>query len=168
VALADGLRQLGFEQVAVKWPNDLVVGTAKLGGLLVELGETAAGCAVIGLGLNLKLPEAVVAALDRPVTDLSRLGQVPDANALAARLAASLVATLIDFDRDGFEAWHARWSTFDALQGQRLQVQQVGGETLLGEAAGIDANGALLLRRGDEMLAIHSGEASVLPAGSGG
>jgi BirA family biotin operon repressor/biotin-[acetyl-CoA-carboxylase] ligase len=160
VALAATLREMGFGQVAVKWPNDLVVGEAKLGGLLVELGGAADGCAVIGLGLNLRLPEGSGESLGRPIVDLARLGELHDTNALVARLAGSLVAALIDVDRHGFDEWHRRWPEFDALRGQPLQIERGSAAPLRGEAAGIDAQGALLLRQGDRLLAVHSGEAS--------
>lgn len=161
VAVAAALRELGFTRVAVKWPNDLVVGEAKLGGLLVELGDAAAGCAVVGLGLNLRLPEGSSEALGRPVTDLSQLGELPDANALVAGLADALIAAVIDVDRHGFGEWQRRWPAFDALHGQRLQIERGSAAPLSGEAAGIDDRGALLLRQGDRLLAVHSGEASL-------
>lgn len=165
VAVAATLRDLGFTRVAVKWPNDLVVGEAKLGGLLVELGDVAAGCAVIGLGLNLRLPEGSGKALGRPVVDLAMLGDVPEANALAARVSSALIAALIDVDRHGFGEWQRRWPEFDALHGKSLQIDRGNAESLHGEAAGIDAQGALLLRQGDTLLAVHSGEAGLLQAG---
>jgi BirA family biotin operon repressor/biotin-[acetyl-CoA-carboxylase] ligase len=166
VAVAATLRDLGFPRVAVKWPNDLVVGEAKLGGLLVELGDAAEGCAVVGLGLNLRLPEGSGETLGRPVVDLATLGELPEANALIARLAGALIATLIDVDQHGFGEWHRRWPDFDALYGQRLQIDRGSAAPLCGEAAGIDTQGALLLRQNDSLLAVHSGEANLLRAGT--
>lgn len=160
VAVASALRDLGFTRVAVKWPNDLVVGEAKLGGLLVELGDAAAGCAVVGLGMNLRLPEGSAELLGRPVVDLAQLGGVPDASTLAACLAGALITALVDVDRHGFGAWHQRWPQFDALRGQSLLIDRGAAAPLRGEAAGIDAQGALLLRQGGRVLAVHSGEAS--------
>ena len=59
----------GHAQVYLKWPDDLVVGDRKLGGLLVEGGGEHAGpvCAVIGLGLNVRMPEACLLYTSRCV-----------------------------------------------------------------------------------------------------
>lgn len=43
-----------LEQVTLKWPNDVMVGGAKVGGILVE----RSGEMVVGLGLNLWWPDA--------------------------------------------------------------------------------------------------------------
>jgi len=162
--LAETLRAAGFAGVAVKWPNDLVVGEAKLAGLLVEFGDGAPGCAVVGLGLNLCLPVDAAEQLQRPVTDLSSLAPLPGIDALAATAGASLLSTLIAFDREGFGPWRDRWSGLDALEGQRLQIVRGGQPRLIGVAAGIGEDGALLLRDGSNLHRLHSGEASVLPA----
>lgn len=52
LAAADACRAVAGVAVTVKWPNDLVVGDAKLGGVLAE-AEPAVGAAVVGLGVNL-------------------------------------------------------------------------------------------------------------------
>src|SRR5688572_19193259 len=49
VAVARALHALGARSARLKWPNDLVLDGAKLGGILVE---TRNGRAVIGIGLN--------------------------------------------------------------------------------------------------------------------
>ena len=53
VAAASALRALGVAAASVKWPNDLLVGGAKLGGILVETRASAPGTrAVFGVGIN--------------------------------------------------------------------------------------------------------------------
>src|SRR4051812_22202215 len=49
VAAATALRSLGVAQASLKWPNDLMVDRAKLGGILVE---TRGSVAVLGIGIN--------------------------------------------------------------------------------------------------------------------
>ncbi|HEY9112877.1 MAG TPA: biotin--[acetyl-CoA-carboxylase] ligase, partial [Rhodanobacteraceae bacterium] len=73
VATAQALEDCGVRGVALKWPNDLVHQDAKLGGILVELGGEFMGpChAIVGVGINLRLSDALRAALDRPCTDLA-------------------------------------------------------------------------------------------------
>lgn len=62
------LESLGAAGVALKWPNDILYRDAKLGGILIELQQTSASqgvaensLAVIGIGLNLRIPEAALA-----------------------------------------------------------------------------------------------------------
>ncbi|MFL6573588.1 MAG: biotin--[acetyl-CoA-carboxylase] ligase, partial [Burkholderiales bacterium] len=53
VAAVNGLRTLGVGALSVKWPNDLLAGGAKLGGILVETrSEGGAARAVFGFGIN--------------------------------------------------------------------------------------------------------------------
>jgi BirA family transcriptional regulator, biotin operon repressor / biotin---[acetyl-CoA-carboxylase] ligase len=58
LAVVDALEQLGIPNLSLKWPNDVLMGGAKLGGILVEM--TTAGSAgvqlVVGVGLNVALP----------------------------------------------------------------------------------------------------------------
>jgi BirA family transcriptional regulator, biotin operon repressor / biotin---[acetyl-CoA-carboxylase] ligase len=74
VAVAEALAALDVK-VQLKWPNDIVVAGSKLGGLLIDAGGEAQGdChAVIGLGLNGRLPESVRASIEQPVTDLAEV-----------------------------------------------------------------------------------------------
>ncbi|MFN8986287.1 MAG: biotin--[acetyl-CoA-carboxylase] ligase, partial [Burkholderiales bacterium] len=72
LAVANALRALGID-AELKWPNDIVVDDQKLGGILIEtqgdmLGPTVA---VIGIGLNVRLPESIRLAIDQPVTDIA-------------------------------------------------------------------------------------------------
>jgi BirA family biotin operon repressor/biotin-[acetyl-CoA-carboxylase] ligase len=118
----------------VKWPNDVWLDGRKLAGILVEGRPDA--WAVVGIGLNVAvrvedLPEdvrAIAATLDRPPDALdATLRELLDA--LHARLGQAAMATLDDL--------RAR----DALLGRA--VRWTGGT---GEAAGIDADGRLLVR----------------------
>src|SRR5690606_21256423 len=111
VAAAEALHGLGYGRVRLKWPNDLVVpdpasrALRKLGGLLVEGGGEHAGPvrAVVGLGLNVRMPATGAASIDQPWCDLAGLGHPapPSRDALAAALVAHLVPALAQFDRDG-------------------------------------------------------------------
>ena len=127
------MAQIGIIGPALKWPNDLVVGNAKLGGILIELRAEAGGPAyvVIGLGLNVALGDAVlrqVAASGTQAADLIGLsaGQ-PDRNRLAAALVASMVTGLAQFERDGFAAFAAEWRTADALAGKAVVISSDSG-----------------------------------------
>jgi BirA family biotin operon repressor/biotin-[acetyl-CoA-carboxylase] ligase len=156
---------IGVSGAALKWPNDLVVGNAKLGGILIELRAEAGGPAyvVIGLGLNVALGELVlrqVAASGTQAADLGGLGAAPpDRNRLAAALIGSLVTGLRQFQIDGFAAFAAEWRSADALAGRPVVISSDGG-SVAGHARGIDGGGALCLETRDGLQRFVTGEVS--------
>jgi BirA family biotin operon repressor/biotin-[acetyl-CoA-carboxylase] ligase len=166
VAAARALEDCGVPDVALKWPNDLVHGDAKLGGILVELGGEFMGpChAIIGIGINVHLPGGVRAALDRPCADLASLcgGDAPSRNGLAAALIACMVDALETFDASGFAPFAQAWSKRDALAGRRIRVEGAHG-VFDGVAAGVDARGALRVRTHEGMRVMDSAEITVRP-----
>lgn len=150
IGCVEALRAAGVDAVGLKWPNDLLAHERKLGGLLVELAGERDGraAAVIGLGLNLAMPAEPAGAIDQPWIDLAALGAAPDRPGWAARMLDALLATLAEFEADGFGAFAARWPAVDALAGRPLSVLAADREHL-GVADGIDADGALRLRSAD-------------------
>jgi BirA family biotin operon repressor/biotin-[acetyl-CoA-carboxylase] ligase len=165
IAVAEALRRLGYGAVALKWPNDLLADGRKLGGILIELGGEVGGPiqAVIGLGLNVRMPRAAAQAIDQPWTDLTALrpAAVPDRNALAAALLASLWPALDDFARDGLAPFLPRWAALDAFAGREVRLL-LGDAVREGVALGIAADGGLRVRHGDGGERVyHSGEVSL-------
>ncbi|NII11876.1 biotin--[acetyl-CoA-carboxylase] ligase [Oleiagrimonas sp. C23AA] len=164
VALMRTLSALGIAGVGLKWPNDVLAGPAKLAGVLVELsGEFQGPCeAVIGIGLNVRLPEALRAQAGQPVTDLATLcgGQAPDRNQVAATLIRTLAETLRQFEREGFAAFIDAYNAADVLRGRELTLSGPQHQ-FHGTGAGVDARGALRVLTADGELAVDSGEVSV-------
>ena len=72
VAIARALGSVGFDQVQLKWPNDLLLGGHKLGGILIEVSGDYLGpsAAVIGVGLNMRLPRVLSARIGAPAVGL--------------------------------------------------------------------------------------------------
>src|SRR5919204_3998270 len=88
VGAARALRALGAARTALKWPNDLVIDGAKLGGILVETRTHEVGTlAVIGIGINCRRDEALERRLRRPVASLDQHIAV-DRNRVIASIAA--------------------------------------------------------------------------------
>ncbi|GAB6194877.1 biotin--[acetyl-CoA-carboxylase] ligase [Lysobacter xanthus] len=168
LAAAGALREAGFPDVGLKWPNDLVVDTGaglrKLGGLLVEGGGEHAGPvrAVVGLGLNVRLPDAGV-DIDQPWTDLSRLGPTPSRNALAAALLARLLPALEMFDREGFAPFAARWDAFDVLHGRDVLLH-LHDRVEPAHVLGLAPDGALRVHTATGERAVHAGEVTLRAA----
>ena len=170
VAVAQALHGLGFTQVRLKWPNDVVVDDGaqlrKLGGLLVEGGGELAGAAraVVGLGLNVRMPDAAAQAIDQPWCDLTRLAAPappPTRNAVAAAVLAQLLPALEAFDTDGLAPFLARYDDFDVLAGRDVVLHGAGGIDH-GTALGLANDGALRVRLADgRERHVHAGEVSI-------
>ena len=163
VACARALEALGASDVGLKWPNDIVRGDAKLGGILVEVsGDGDRPCAaVIGVGINVRLPGAAKRAIGRPAADLGGGRDAPSRNALAARLLAEIAGAAAAFERAGFGAFRDEWLRRHAWQGRRVRVLAPSRRTVDGVAAGVADDGALIVDtpRGPERF--HSAEVSL-------
>lgn len=168
IAAARSLEKRGVASVALKWPNDLVANGAKLGGILVDLqGESTSKLrAVIGIGLNVRMPEAASAQIDQAWTDIATLtrGEVPGRNKLAAQLLDELFTVLDVFSRQGFAAFTGDWQRFDQVAGREVMLQQQE-RRITGTALGVDQDGALLLRSGNETKRFVSGDISLRVTG---
>jgi BirA family biotin operon repressor/biotin-[acetyl-CoA-carboxylase] ligase len=166
IAAARALQDCGARGVALKWPNDLVHGDAKLGGILVELGGEFMGpChAIIGIGINVHLSGAMRTVLDRPCMDLTSLcgGTAPSRNTLAAASIGRLVEALDAFGEAGFAAFAEAWVERDALAGRRIRVESTH-DAFDGVAAGVDARGALKVHTDAGTRSIDSAEVTVRP-----
>lgn len=169
VAVAEALQALGYGEVRLKWPNDVVVagagGLCKLGGLLVEGSGEHAGPAraVIGLGLNVRMPASAARDIDQPWCDLAGLPRPapPARGEVAAAVLAQLLPALDRFDASGLAAFLPRYAGLDALAGQPVTLQSAG-STQSGVALGVADDGALRLRLADgREQRVHAGEVSV-------
>jgi BirA family biotin operon repressor/biotin-[acetyl-CoA-carboxylase] ligase len=147
LAAVRALRALGATAVGLRWPNDLLVGGAKLGGILVETRAQGTGClAVVGVGINHRGVPGLGARLRRRVAALEQLLRpLPERNAVVAAIGRELLAALRTFDAAGFEAFRADWAAIDAYAGRRLRVRLQDGRTVAGTAAGVAPDGALQL-----------------------
>jgi len=163
VAVAEALRAHGVAQVGLKWPNDIVVDGHKLGGLLVEGGGEFAGPAraVIGLGINVRMPPAFAAEINQPWTDLATLlGEDVSRNEVVAWLLAALLPALEDFERDGLAPFLPRYAALDSLSGRSVRVDD-NGVLHEGTAVGLAEDGALRVRIEGSERVFHAGEVSV-------
>ena len=167
IAAAEALHALGADTVQVKWPNDLVTidggALRKLGGVLVEASlQDGRTRAVVGLGVNVRMPTTAAADIDQPWTDLRALlgDALPARNRVAAAVLATLADALERFDTEGLAPFVPRFAALDALHGAAVTTT-IGERTLAGVAAGIAEDGALRLRTDDGEQLLRAGEVSV-------
>lgn len=164
VALVRALTALGVRDVALKWPNDVLLSGRKLAGILVELSSERRGMvAVIGVGLNLAPPPSE--NLDVPAAALSEaLPALPDRHLLLAQLLIELAPVLDSFAAGGFAAVRDEWQSMHAWQGQTVSVLRDGRVELSGLCAGADIDGALLIETAGGMQRCLSGDLSLRAA----
>lgn len=167
VALAESIGQFGVP-VTLKWPNDVLKDDAKLAGILIETRSIPGGngdqasWAVIGIGINLLLPDALEAKIDRPAACAPWLAQM-DRNRLMAALLTHLTNVLTQFDADGFSAFHLRWNALHAHQGQQVLIIDRGQVVHEGCCSGVDQLGRLLLDTASGRIEVVSGDVSLRP-----
>ncbi|HUN69265.1 MAG TPA: biotin--[acetyl-CoA-carboxylase] ligase [Burkholderiales bacterium] len=159
VAAARALRVLGAGEVMLKWPNDLLVRGAKLGGILIETRvQGGEATAVVGIGINCRPVPALGARLRRSVTALDELlHPAPDRNTVIGAVAREVLGALQTFERSGLPAFAEEWRALHAHEGNRLRVRLADGRTLSGIAGGIAPSGALRLRTRSRTRDVASG-----------
>jgi len=152
LAVAEALdRVLGGERIAIKWPNDLMLGDRKTGGLLCEARWQGAAPAwvVIGLGLNVASPPD--ASLSSSATYLGAIGQGVTPGALVDPLLHAL--RQVDAGSSQLTpAEQARFARRDWLRGRAIE------RPAAGMADGIAPDGALCIRvPGGHAVEAHAG-----------
>ena len=161
VATAISIERFGFENILLKWPNDVYMDTLKVGGILIETVPYKDKVkAIIGVGLNVydddfgELTRGYGAMYSKQPDNFKR-------NDLAAALINNIKRTCEDFNKGSkrmiFESFKAR----DEMLGKMIQVDNVQG-SFVGRAAGIDNTGALLLAQDDKKISIRSGHITYL------
>src|SRR5579859_4179499 len=164
IAAVRALRELRLAEVRIKWPNDLMAAGKKLGGVLIDIQGEPPGAtrAVIGLGLNVRMPAAAAEDIDQPWMDLATLSgnAPPERNRVAAALIEALLAALDEFAAAGFAAFSADWQALDLVAGRAVALHSHE-QTVTGVAAGVDEQGALLLRTAHGVKRFVSGDVSL-------
>ncbi len=158
LALRAGLSDLEVYGLSVKWPNDLLSGNRKLGGVLIEThGADAGRHVVVGIGLNLRFPPEVMANIDKPAIDLATVcGEEPHWPRLLPAILGRMIEYLDAYRREGFARFQGEWNKFDRYFQQDVVVQ-VGETKTIGRVSGVDESGALLLRNATGIQRLVSG-----------
>ena len=160
VALTEGIGQATGLRVDLKWPNDLQVSRRKLGGILAESSGTTGRMddIVVGYGINVLAASFPPELRDRATSLESELGRAVDRDHLLVETLAALARRYEDLLAGRFDAILDAWRRHaPGASGARVAWATNAG-TVSGETAGIDADGALLVRVGDRIERIVSGE----------
>lgn len=165
IALTRVLRRHGAQHVMLKWPNDVLWRHLKLAGILIELGGDVMGpaVAVIGVGINLRLPDAVKERIDQPVVDLKKIGVDMDRNRLFAEMLAELGTALKKFSKEGFAPFREEWDRLHAYQDKMVRLSMPDRTHFEGRVKGVAEDGALLIATRSGTRKFYGGELSLRP-----
>lgn len=143
-------------RLMLKWPNDVMLGGAKLAGILLE---GAGDAVVIGIGVNLRQAPDVPG---RPTAALADIGPAPAPEQFARDIAHSFDQELQRWRQFGLEPLFRRWAAAGHPTGTPVSVHDSAGEQISGEFAGLDHGGALLMRLADgSTRVIHAGDVTL-------
>ena len=161
VGLCDAARTFGAP-ATLKWPNDLLVGDRKLAGVLVEAQSqgTRLEAVIVGIGVNLggELPDEVAATA---ITLAEAAATTIDRGGFVDRLLASVAHWIDRYAASGLPAVIPAWTERMALG--LVARATVDGAPLEGELAGLDGDGALLVRDGDgDLHRVRSGDVELV------
>lgn len=163
LAVSDAIYSLTNVQVQLKWPNDIYLDGVKLAGILIDLEGQALepSHSVIGIGLNLNMPEQAANKIDQQWTDLQRhCKDKIDRNALSALLIQHLLKRLHQHQNEGLVAMLDEWHARDFYLNKRVKLL-TGDNVTKGICRGVNNQGALMLEVDGQVKPIYGGEVSL-------
>ena len=162
VALTKVFESLGVRDLSIKWPNDILVNGNKLAGILIDVaGESDGPChVVVGVGVNLSMPQDAAENIDQPWSDLASVGVDAGRNQIAGMLLDELLRTLWKFQELSLEPFMQDWNRLDAANGQRV-VLYLPKSSVSGIGRGVDSHGMFLLETNSGINRYASGEISL-------
>lgn len=163
VALVRSLSSVGVENLALKWPNDVICNGKKLAGVLIEMSGDAAGpcSAVVGIGLNVDMGARNLREIGQPWIDVATaLGRKVSRNQLVGSMLSELVPILTEYQRSGFARYQDEWNKLDHLAMQDVELVGAGDE-VSGVGYGVDETGAFRVKTESGIQLIRGGEISL-------
>ncbi len=162
LAVVDAVAATTGITAGLKWPNDILVGERKLGGILAEVAAPDP-VIVVGLGLNVSLEASEIddVAPDQQATSLLMLGStMTDRSALLGAILAEWTARI--------DRWRASGGVDPALIGDyrrrsvtlgtRVRAELPGGREIIGVATDLDELGQLQISAGTQGISVAAGD----------
>ncbi|AMO71493.1 hypothetical protein AZE99_06175 [Sphingorhabdus sp. M41] len=140
----------------LKWPNDVLVSDSKICGILLERVKDQV---VVGIGVNVAVAPEVEG---RSVTSLAAEGAEIDAAGFLDKLSREFEACVTEWRNAGLAPILEKWQSLAHPVGMAVTTSDHGGEKITGEFAGLQADGALRLRKADgTLIEIRAGDISI-------
>ncbi len=161
VAAVETVRE--YVDARLKWPNDVLVGTGKLGGILSEVAN--AGVVVVGIGLNVSITADELP--DPRATSLELLGATVDRTELASNLLRALTSRVQHWrDASGADGDLVDdYKRYSLTLGTPVRAVLPGDTEVQGTAVGVDEFGRLLIDDGTAIVTVSAGDITQLRPG---
>jgi len=159
LAAAQAIGITAARQVDLRWPNDLLIGDRKTGGILVEskTESGAPGFAVVGVGINVH-QRSFDPDLSTPATSLSiEAGRTISRHALLISLLESLQHETWALQDPGLRAAITARVAFMSSWISNRRVEVHGPQACIGTTAGLDEHGFLLVRTKNGIVTVQTG-----------
>ncbi|MGB5275678.1 MAG: biotin--[acetyl-CoA-carboxylase] ligase [Gammaproteobacteria bacterium] len=147
VAVIRALRRIGITDAWLKWPNDVLIKSDKIAGVLIETSGIGSGSfnAVIGIGLNYRMPEKLASESIVRWTDVVHAisGGVPDRNVVVAMLLTEVVKMCRLYQHRASSLFDELRRELAALSGRNVSVYTEAGDRVSGQVLGISQTGEL-------------------------
>jgi len=163
IAVARSLDSIGIDKVGLKWPNDIIAGEHKIGGILLDIKGESTGPLdiVIGIGINYKLPKYLKLNIDQPITDIcSTTRKNISRNMISAILLSNIFEILSDLKVGKNLDLINEWRKYDCYIGREAALI-LPNQKIIGLLKGIDDQGSLLMQVDGELSSYRSGEVSL-------
>ncbi len=163
IAVAEALADIGLQNHGIKWPNDIYWQQKKMGGILIE-NISPSNTVIIGIGLNVTMPEAEASKIDQHITCLSEalakqtiLKQSTQINRtkLLIAMIRQLQSHLDKFTSLAFGDFKRDWDKWDVLKNRSVTFQHKK-KQITAIVAGLDQQGQLGLLEQDNQLRFYS------------
>lgn len=159
IAVCEATESVCGAPASIKWPNDIIIGSHKVCGILCEsvfFGDCVN--VIVGIGVNVSQNEAFFAEAGLPHAGslLTLTGSAPDRNELLRAIAAKVKEHAALPFSDGYDEYKRRLINL----GKTVRIVSASGERIA-EAIDVAPNGFLVCKDADEVFEVSSGEVSV-------
>lgn len=163
VAVAEAVESVCPGRPTVKWPNDILIDSRKVAGILLEMDSEAdrINFVIAGIGVNVNMKERMLPDAVRSIaTSLAeKSGQEVDRIGFVSTLYASIEKWYRIYSMEGFGPILTAWKGYFDAEGKPIKVSSFN-RTVTGICAGVDESGALLVRNpAGAIVRIISGDA---------
>ncbi len=164
LALAEVLRQEGYKNAQIKWPNDIVMNGRKICGILTEMNLKPDGgySVIVGVGINLDNDEFTEDILNTATSVLKEWGSIPETEELMTKICEVFARYYDEYCKfQTFENFKEKYEAYLVNKDACVKVLEPKGE-FTGIARGVNQNGELMVEREDgSYTAVYAGEVSV-------
>ena len=156
VAVAETIRYGFGVEAMLKWPNDILIGGRKVGGVLVDADWSGDARGVLLLGVGVNLNNAIPASLNEATSLSEEAGEEIDLDAFLDSLLERLNDLLTTLEEDPGKVL-AQWEGLSETLGKMIVIKNSSGDVFEGVAQSIDSDGAIVLDCGGRSIRVLSG-----------